>query len=130
MTSLISDRLLVVRYAGSAPTKPHTPECDTRHSWQRTIRAWSLCAERLAFRQMEEEIMTKCIKEKSVQDVSDDRLDQVSGGSAFSLAISRQDVATLSVRSNLLGSLKSRMICSSCHGCGGGKIGMPVLGER
>jgi len=74
--------------------------------------------------------MTKSI-EKSVQDVSDDRLDQVSGGSSFSLAISRHDVARLQTRNDLMGSLKSHMICSSCHGCGGGgKVGMPIPGER
>ena len=72
--------------------------------------------------------MTKSIKEKSVQDVSDDRLDQVSGG--LSLAISTQVVSRFQVRNDLLGSLKNHMICSSCHGCGGGKIGLSLPGER
>ena len=74
--------------------------------------------------------MTKSVKEKLVQDVSDERLDQVSGGSAFSLSINTQVVARLQVRSNLLGSLSNRMICSSCHGCGGGGHALALPGER
>ena len=62
--------------------------------------------------------MTKSIKEKSAQDVSDDLLNQVSGGSTLNLSINRQDVATLQVRNDLMGNLKTHMICSSCHGCG------------
>ena len=64
------------------------------------------------------EAMTKSIKEKSAQDVSDDLLNQVSGGSTLDLSINRQDVATLQVRNDLMGNLPTHMICSSCHGCG------------
>ena len=73
--------------------------------------------------------MTKSIKEKSAQDVSDDRLNQVSGGS-LNLSIVRHDVAQLHVRSDLMGKIKSVMICSSCHGCGGGGAALTLPGER
>jgi len=73
--------------------------------------------------------MTKSIKEVSNQCVSDDRLNNVSGG-ALNLSIVRQDVAQLQVRSDLMGKIKSVMICSSCHGCGGGGHTMALPGER
>jgi hypothetical protein len=69
--------------------------------------------------------MTKSSNEKSAQDVSDDLLNETSGGasfahsaSGFSLAITRHDVAKLTLRSNLMDKLKQVSICSSCHGCG------------
>jgi hypothetical protein len=76
------------------------------------------------------EAMTKSINEKLAQDISEDRLDQVSGGSALNLSIHRQDVAQLQVRNDLMGRIRSVMICSSCHGCGGGAVALPSLGER